>query len=335
MCYPARFPGEGWRGQRRRSISRRIDILAILCLLGAIVCWGVPPVMLRYLTAHIPDGFTTNLVRYPIATLAYVPLLIVLVRQSPGGLGRFWIAALLPAGVNVVGQTLFAVAPYHLEAGTMSFLLRLSTVWSVLGAFWLFRDERPLARSGLFWLGAATAIAGFVVMSLVGLTGFAVTVAGITIVFACSIFWGLYDVTVRYTMRDLHPLVVFGVIGNYSSVALLLMAPLGDPRSVLELDRWNLALLIISAYIGIALAHGMYYVAIQRLGVAVSAITMMLMPFVSILGAAIYLGERFSTMQWIGGIMLIGGAALTLWSRERIRRAPPVPAPTYGGISPD
>jgi drug/metabolite transporter (DMT)-like permease len=284
------------------------------------VCWGAPTVILRYLTHSVPDGYTTNLVRYPVATIAYIPLLIAVIRR--GGLGRFWLAALLPAAVNVIAQTLFAVAPYYLEAGVMSFLVRISAVWSIVLAFCIFPDERPLAHSPRFWGAAALAVIGFL-LTWLGKPAAPISHAGVLIILACSIFWALYDVTVRYTMRDINPLVVFGVIGNYTSIGLIAIAPLGRPSSVLHLDGWSVALLVISAYIGIAFAHGMYYVALQRLGVSVAAIAMLLTPFVSIIGAAVFLGERFSPMQWIGGVILVTGAGLAMWSRQHVKRVPP------------
>jgi drug/metabolite transporter (DMT)-like permease len=303
------------------------DVLAILCLIGSIVCWGVPPIMLRYLVQHIPDGFTTNAIRYPISTLVYIPLLIAAHRRGLR-LGSFWTWALLPAVVNIVGQTLFAIAPYHMEAGLMSFLLRLSTIWSILLAFVIFRDERILMRSLPFWLAVSLSLIGFVLMALIGRAGDSagppvVTFVGIAIILVCSIFWGLYDVTVRHTMGLLHPLVVFGVIGNYTSIGLILLAPLGQPRSILHLSPGALALLIVSAYIGIAAAHGMYYVALQRLGVAISSITLLLSPFVTILGSALFLGECFTAVQWAGGLVLTAGATLALWTRYQLRRVSP------------
>ena len=304
-----------------RPSESRSDITAVLCLVGAIVCWGVPPIMLRYLTAHIPDGFTTNLVRYPSSTIVYIPLLIAAHRRGVR-LGPFWKWALLPAFVNIVGQTLFAIAPYYMEAGLMSFLLRLSTIWSIVLALLLFRDERVLARNPRFWLSAGLAMLGFVLMALIG-RPVVLGLAGVVIVLLCSVFWGLYDVTVRLTMGRLHPLIVFGVIGNYTSLGLILLGPLGEPRSVLSLSPGVFVLLILSAYIGIAAAHGMYYVALQRLGVAVSSITMLLAPFVTILGSALTLGERLSALQWAGGLVLTGGAMSALWTRYRLRRIPP------------
>jgi drug/metabolite transporter (DMT)-like permease len=304
------------------------DLVAILCLIGAVICWGIPPVMLRHLTHYVPDGFTTNLIRYPVATIVYLPFVIAYARRR--SMGNFWRMALIPAIVNILGQTLFAIAPYYLEAGKMAFLFRLSTVFSILGAFWLFPDERKLARNPRFWLGAGLAVIGFLMMSFLN-HGVGITRMGIIIALACSFFWGMYDISVRYTMKDLHPLIVFGVIGNYTSIGMILLSPLGEPKSLLHLSPGIFWYLVLSAYIGIGLAHGMYYYAIQRLGVAVSSLTMMLTPFISILGSSIFLGERFSGLQWVGGVVLILGASVALWARER-NRVLTVPPPATGEI---
>ena len=300
--------------------------LAVACLLGAIVCWGAPPVMLRHFAVSnlIPDGYTTNLVRYPVSTVLYCPLVFWAIRR--GGLGKFWLRALVPAAVNIVGQTLFAWTAYFAEAGMTGFLVRISIVWSVVGAFWLFPDERPLARSKQFWAGAGLAVVGFTVMSAVGLARHEMTTLGVIVVLLCGMLWGMYDVSVRHAMGSLHPLVVFGVIGNYSSLGLILMSPLGQPASVLKLSAGETALLIASALIGIAAAHGMYYMALQRLGVVVSALTCLMTPFISLLGGRIFLGERFSPAQWLGGIILLTGALLAMLSRQRMlhRRAEPI-----------
>ncbi|MEP0844609.1 MAG: DMT family transporter [Phycisphaerae bacterium] len=304
-------------------ISRRRELIAVLCLLGSLVCWAIPPVMLRHFAVAdlIPDGYTTNLVRYPVSTVLYIPLIAWAARRR--GLGRFWYAALLPAAVNVIGQTFFAVAPYYMPAGTMSFLARVAIVWSILGAFVFFPDERRLARSPYFWAGAALSLGGFAIMAFAALGTGDITRAGMVIILLCGVFWGLYDVTVRYTMRDLHPLVVFGVIGNYTSLGLILLAPLGEPASVLRLPPAEAALLAASAFIGIAAAHGLYYVAIQRLGITVSAITLMLTPFLTLLAGHVFLHERLSGRQRVGGLILIAGATLALWSRQRLSRRPP------------
>jgi len=129
MCVSAGMP------QGVSAITHKLDISALLCLAGATLCWGSVPVMLNYLAdPHIvPDGYTANAVRYPISALAYLPWLVVAIRR--GGLGRFWLTALIPSAINVAGQTLWGLSPYYLPAGQLAFLFRLSALFVFLGPF--------------------------------------------------------------------------------------------------------------------------------------------------------------------------------------------------------
>ncbi|HOW69234.1 MAG TPA: DMT family transporter [Phycisphaerae bacterium] len=307
-------------------IRQRIDITAIAALLGAIISWGTIPVMLRYLACptRVPDGFTANLVRYPIAAIACLPWLVWGIRR--GELRGLWLAALLPSVINTVGQTLFAWAPYFENAGQLSFLLRIAVVWSILIAFMVFPDERRLARSRRFWSGAILAIAGFATLSYPRLAASGGhTLIGLTIIFTCSLFWAFYGVSVRYVMHKKHPLVLFSLISAYSSVGLIGMAPLGDPSSVLELSTYDWSILIGSALLGISLAHGLYYVAVQRMGVAVCELGLLIAPFISLAGSHLITGETFTHVQWLGGGILLIGAALAMASRRSRQARPPEP----------
>jgi len=315
------------------SIIRGIDIRATLCLIGATFCWGSVPVMLKYLAqpGYVPDGFTTNAVRYPVAALIYLPWLVIGIRR--GQLRGLWLPALIPTAFNLICQVLWAWAPYHLDAGLMAFLLRLCVVWSLLGAFIVFRDERPLAHSPRFWLGAGLALAGFVVMSWHGITrGPGASMTGILIIFFCGVGLGLYGVCVRYVMHTLHPLVVFSLVSGYTSIGLIALAPLGEPTSVLRLPPLPLSVLIVSSLIGIAAAHGLYYIALQRIGVAICSLMLMATPLVSALGARLLLGENLTGIQWAGGAVLLVGSTLTINAQSHLARTHP---PTAADIPTD
>jgi drug/metabolite transporter (DMT)-like permease len=300
-----------------------MDIPATLCLTGVMLCWGTTPVLLRALRVYVPDGFTANLIRYPLGTLPYLPLVILAARS--GKLGWFWLAALLPTAPNLIGQTLWAWTPYFLDASMFSFLFRLGLVWGIVSAFLVFPDERPLLRNPHFWTGAAVAFTGFLIMVLDGVS-FAgnVSVVGILLVLGCGVSYGLYGVCVRYIMRDLNPLVVFGTVGLYTSAGCILLAPLGEPASIQNLGRWPWLLLAVSALSGISAAHGMYYMAVQRIGVAVSVLTLNVTPFVTAVTALYFLDEHLSPQQWIGGCVLTAGALLALRSQTEVKsKLPP------------
>ena len=299
---------------------------AVAALLGAIISWGMIPVMLRYLAvpAKVPDGFTSNLARYPVAALACLPWLIWGIRR--GEVRGLWLAALVPAVINTIGQTLFAWAPYFENAGLLSFLLRIAVVWSIMIAFIVFPDERRLARSGRFWSGAILAISGFVALSYPRLAhSGGHTLKGLTVILTCSLFWAFYGVSVRYVMNKRHPLVMFSIISSYSCVGLVGLAPLGQPAAVLELSTYDWALLVGSALMGISFAHGLYYIAVQRMGVAVCELGLLIAPFISLAGSHLISGETFTHLQWLGGGVLLLGAALAMDSRRGRLPKPPEP----------
>jgi len=262
-------------------------------------------------------------------SLLYLPLVMAVVRRH--GFTRFWLLALIPTSVNALGQSLWAWAPFYLDANTMSFIGRTSVIWAILGAFVLFPDERRLARRGLFWAGTIFSLGGFLLMSWSGLkTAGGSSLFGITIMLVCAMCWGLYGVAVRAVIRDQHPLFVFGVIGGYTSLVIIVLAPLGEPSDLLHLSPWPWAILLLSSFLGIAVAHGLYYAAIQRIGVAISTLTLMMAPFVTVLFAAIFLRETFGLGQWIGGVILVAGASMAIWSQQRMN-VPIPPDPHEAG----
>jgi drug/metabolite transporter (DMT)-like permease len=299
-----------------------------LALIGATCCWGITPVLLKWLTFYVDDGFTCNLVRYPTAALVYVPWMIWALRRNT--IRRFWLYALVPGGVNVVLQTLWAWSPYYLDAGLLSFLFRLYVVWAILGAFIVFPDERRLSRSLQFWIGCILAGTGFIIMSVLGLEERAsVSMIGLILIFLCSIAFGMYGVSVRWSMGgQQHPMVAFSVIAAYTSLGVIVMSPFGEPSQLMDLNTKPAIILVVSALIGIAMAHGLFYIAVQRIGVAICTLTLMAAPFVSLLGSYVMFEERFTFGQWMGGILLIGGSAVAVWTQQHLKEEKPAAPPT-------
>ena len=50
-------------------------------LLGNILCWAAVPVLLRYLTNAL-DAWTANGIRYPLAAVFFLPILVVTWRSG-------------------------------------------------------------------------------------------------------------------------------------------------------------------------------------------------------------------------------------------------------------
>lgn len=297
--------------------KRGIDVAATLCLLIALICWSVVPLVLRYLTDVIPDGWTTNAVRYPVAAMMYAPLLFFTAMDRASR--RLWLVALVPAIPNIVGQSLFAWSPYFIDPGLMSFIVRLSVLWGIGLSLIVFAAERRLLQSSRFWLGVALSLAGFLAVALCS-NPFAqrATLVGIMIAIGCSFFWGVYGITVRLVMGKANPLTFFGIVCVWSSIGCLAVSPLGQPSCLLHLPGSKIVLLVVSAFIGIAAAHGLYYIALQRLGTTIPSAVNALTPFVTAVASSYLFREQIAPIQWIGGIGSLIGTALILWSQEHL-----------------
>lgn len=326
-----------------RSINRKT--VGIIALLLGVICWGLTPVLLRRLTPFI-DAWTANGLRYPMAALLYWPLLVIAFRD-----GRVDVAlirrCLPPAIFALGGQVFWALSHYELQATEVGFIVRLSTLWAIVGAMFLFRDERKLLKKPSFYLGVLLLVGGFLAMALLGPQEIDTTSAvemtetarqlsndarveigrnyglGMTYIVLCGLFFGFYVVSVRRFMPDVDPVLAFAVVGNVVSVGTIVgMCLKGDIALIWEQTLFSWSLLAGSSFLGIALGHILMYLAVQRLGAAITSGCQTLMPFITAAVASVTLGEVLTSLQWGGGFIMVVGAATLLSLRHVISDAP-------------
>ena len=289
-----------------------------LTLLG----WSSVPLFLRHFVDLI-DPWTSNGWRYGFSALLWAPVLVIGFlggRLKPG----LWKAAIVPSIVNAFGQVTFVLAHYQIEPGLLSFGLRSQIIFAAVGAYLLFPAERRVIRSRSYLLGVLAVMGGTSGALLMGPErpdGDAALGIGLAIV--SGLFFALYALSVRKYMRDRNSVVAFAMISQYTAAAMVVLMVLFGRRSgveVIELPRSEFALLLLSAVIGIALGHVLYYMSIARLGVAVSAGVLQLHPFVVAIASFFLFAEVLNTAQWISGSVAISGALLMLTAQRRVVR---------------
>jgi drug/metabolite transporter (DMT)-like permease len=124
-------------------------------------------------------------------------------------------------------------------------------------------------------------------------------------------------------MHGIHPVQAFAAISQYTAAAMVVLMLLAARRcgaEVLALPGGQIALLLLSAVIGIALGHVFYYTAIARLGVAVSAGVLQLQPFIVAVASLLLFGEKLTAAQWIGGCTAVSGAVMMLAVQRALTR---------------
>ncbi len=320
--------------------SEKETTIATVCVACSVFTYGSVSIFLRFFTDYL-DAWTVNAVRYAIAALLLLPFVLILqnrpeARKHASGSKNIWRAALVPAVINVVGQVLWALSPYYeVQAATMAFITKSSFLFTVLFGFLLIPSERLLAKRPIFFIGAAVCIGGIVILFIQKLLwGQQSSMAGMWILVATSLFWGAYAVGVRRYLGGYPLRLSFGVISIYTAGALLvLMFIFGEWRKLGGLGDDTLkilALLAASAVIGMVFSHMLYYRGIHGLGPVISTGMLMATPFLTYIGAWIFLGEKMTWIQFVGGVVIVAGGVLLVRSKARIEQQKARPSEFVG-----
>ncbi|MBL9141048.1 MAG: DMT family transporter [Phycisphaerae bacterium] len=296
----------------------------VLVLGTTLACWSSVSLFLKHLSDYM-DHWTSNGWRYGASALFWLPAVVWALTR--GTLPRsIWRAALVPAIFNTAGQVVFTSAHYFVSPGVVTFGLRVQVVAVAIGAYLLFPKERALIRKPLYLTGLVILLAGVAVVVAGGdelLNDASRT--GVWMSISAGIGFALYGLSVRRFMYGYHPIYAFGVIALYTGSALVVcMLIWGENHgaAVLHLQSAELWHLGLSAFLGIALGHVLYYTAIDRLGVATTAGVLQLQPFIVSVASVLLFGITLTALQWSGGVVaLIGAAFLLLTQRAMERRA--------------
>ncbi len=297
--------------------------LAYLALFCSILFWAVLPLILKHLAGRL-DAWTVNAARYFFALLFWMPH--VLRHRNETFMRNMWRNAVPPAAVHWLGQILFALTPYYNDATIINFVGRTSFLFATLFGFLILPAERPLARAAEFWLGFAGTFAGLSLMYFGAGHSANTSALGMTLLLGAAVCWGLYSVLVRRCMHAFPIRLSYGVISLYAGPAVILVGVMfGRTDALARLPVLDWLLIAGSAVTGLALGHVFFFRAIHTLGPIRAEGSLTLIPFITAVMAVPLLGERLAPVQWVGGVLLIGGCLILLFSRAQKTTGLPPP----------
>jgi drug/metabolite transporter (DMT)-like permease len=288
---------------------------ALAAGLAAVCLWGLAPVATRAAVAHL-SPLPLLLIRLTAASLVLLPWAVpVFGRLRPRSAGR-----LLAAGfLGLVGYNLPVTAGLRwLPAATAGLLLATEPVWVlVLGRF--LSGERG-ERGGIRpWLGSLVALAGVAVLAgpgAVGGVGGYRALAGTGLVLAGTLSFGAYTIVLRPLSEEFGAVPATAastVVGSVPYLAAAGTLP-GAGLAHLGLAVWaELAFLALgSTAAGLLL----WNVAVLAGGVTRVSLLLYLEPLISLVGAAVFLGERVSLLMVGGGLLILSGVAVASTGRR-------------------
>ena len=279
---------------------------------ATVAIWSLPSLFMYYLNRFY-DPWAQNFYRYSVACIAIAPL--VLWRAGRFGQSidmRAVRLCFLPCVPNIVHQVTQVMALFYIGPGVYTIFTRASVIFTALLALAFFPEERFVIRQWKFQVGTCLGLLG-----AFGVIWFQpnaishdqhVALPGLLIAFTATFCWALYGVLIKRPSAQLGSIRSFGIVSFITSGLLLpLTLVFGKIGTPIHAGSQANLILILSAVICITLAHVLYYVAIQQIGVALAQTLQLICPAMAMALSAWIFHERLTHAQlWSAAVLLLG-----------------------------
>ena len=291
-----------------------------------LLVWGVTFVNTR---ALLPD-FSALEIQVLRFTLGYVALWFICPRRGSVVRGDEWLFVGMGLAGVAVYQLLENCAIHYTNASNVSILVSLCPMTTALLAWLIGRGGKP---SICFCIGFVVAIVGVAMVCMNGLHAFHFHPLGDLMAFCAMLSWGIYSMFVDmvndkgyppvFVIRRMFfwalaftvPLVFLGLTSTGRTMLNGSFAVSFDP--VMNVERFaSLLNLLNIGFLGLLASAACFVVwnlACETLGTVRCTVTLYLIPVVTVVFAAIFLGERMTFVSGIGSVLILGGVILSGW----------------------
>jgi drug/metabolite transporter (DMT)-like permease len=279
-------------------------VRTVLLTSAALVGFAANSLLTRGALGHgLLDAPSFTIVR--VATGAATLALLVRSRASAPAAGGSWTSALSLAGY-FVGFTL----AYTRIGAAIGALLLFGAVQVTMIAIGIARGERPRR---IDWLGMALAGCGLLVLTLPGASS--PHPIGAVLMVSAGICWGLYSLAGRGS-RD--PLAT--TAGNFSRSLVLVLIALAALLPQRHLTTNGLVLAAASGSLASGVGYTLWYAVLPALAAWRAALVQTVTPVLTILLAAVFLGERVTGRLLIATALVAVGVVVTTHRPQAARR---------------
>jgi drug/metabolite transporter (DMT)-like permease len=291
----------------------RVDLLAFAGLGFSSLCWAAAFIAGKVVLAEMTP-LAAAAWRYVVATAILLPFAI---RQRPArGIAdaRGALAIMMLCG-GVLYPWLFLAALARTSATNTSLLIALNPVFTVLLV--------PVIGEGLNrqrLTGVTLALAGAMVVITRGdlghLRGLSLNTGDLLAV-AAALTWAAFNLASRPVVNRLTPAFANCVIYGVGGAALYALAASESPwRQLRGASPAALGGVVMMAVLSSVLAGQLFLTGVRTLGVSRAVVFVYLVPVLTALLSAAFLGEALITAQAIGGLAVLSGV---YWStRNRL-----------------
>jgi drug/metabolite transporter (DMT)-like permease len=290
--------------------QKRARTLALTALVGGVVILGFAAIFVRWSSA---PGPVTALYRMVIGVVAIAPLFIARRRARPGPLpGRGVAMALLGGALFGTDMAIWMTA-IGLSGATMPTLMaNTAPLWVGIGSMLVFRER----QSPGFWVGLLVAISGVVFVFGHNLWGGNVPGRGMAMGLVAALFYASFVLATQEGRRYLDTVTYLWISTLGAAGALLIInLALHNPLTGFDSQTYLafLALGIIVQFLGWFLIN--YSQGYLRASLV--APVLLVQPVLTALLAIPLLGEGLTPWHVVGGLMVLVGVYVVVWSRNR------------------
>ncbi|MDR3686526.1 MAG: DMT family transporter [Coriobacteriia bacterium] len=281
--------------------------LAMLCLIGAVIFWGMSFMATK---TALEGGFSPMTVvwlRLVIACLVLAPFWARIPKPDyrRGDIGWLVLVCLLQPGIYYLCENYAIGLTTSSQAGVISALVPLL----VAAGAWVFLHEHISART---LGGIALSIGGVAALSLGATAGVHAPnpVLGNVLEVVAMVSAAGSMIALKHLVQRYDPWMLTG-IQALAGVALFLPGALAsNPRTWLAMPAsawWGVAYL--GAFVSLG-AFGLYAMALRKLPASRAALAINAVPVVALITGWLVLGESLGVLQAIGCVAIATGVAL-------------------------
>ena len=285
-------------------------LLTLLVYVTVALCWSGSWITGKLGVALVPP-LELSAVRFAIAGA----LMLLLARATGAPLGRSKLPLIVLAGAfGIFGYNALVFVGLTLAPASDGALIvpTLNPVMVVL--FATLVGER-ITRNKILGLGLATVGAAVVIAGAqTGLAFSQQRLVGDLLMLGGAACWGVYATLGTITLRHGSPL---GVTAIACLAGAAMLFPLGFlEQGYRDVPAWPASAWLDIGYLAVfatTIGFVLFYWAVQRFGAGLASMVSYLVPVFTLIGAAVFLAERPTALQLIGGAVILAGVRVATW----------------------
>jgi drug/metabolite transporter (DMT)-like permease len=295
-----------------------------LILTGTMILWGLNVPALKVIVGNFPPITITSLRVFTAGLAVFIILFFLKKIRRPSQ--KEWVYIIGGGILNVTGHHLFlSIGLKETSAVNGGLILGLGPLLTALMAILFLGKTLTFVRTLGFIFGGI----GVTLTVLAGSTGFSGMSLGDFYVFLSIFLQAISFIIISKAAKTLDPRLLTGYMLVLGSILLFFIGLWKEPDGLSSLGNGTVGLwsvFFVSAIFATAVGHMLYNYAIGQAGPAEASIFLNLNTFLSILFAAIFLGESITSSHLLGlifivsGVIFGSGALEELMLKNRARR---------------